>query len=437
MRVVTNSRGNRAMALASRAILLVLTLCCAAPKPGLGQACPRLGLNTVEEAENSFFGNQVGLAEKLLERAYLQCRNDSAVLLRIAEAYTMMGEDKQAAHFGGLAREISKGPTETAPKSVVTSLVEPEETFEIPTFVRRKHALIIGVSRFRDFGTENASLGDGESPYVKIQDLEYAAKDAEDFADALMDPEVGRFAPERVQLLTDEEVTVTNVRRAMSRIEREADEEDLVVLFFSSHGSSPELDPASSDAQSGFLMMHDTEYRDAIDTATAYPMYELNNMVSRFRAKRVVTFLDSCYSGDTIDGGGKSLDGQRGDKGLALGIREAQSLVRATPQDKARVIITSSAADERSWESDTIENGYFTEFLMHALAAEQGQAPITQIFDTMQTQVTRNVRVDKRGARQTPQFFSKPGRPTSGDGHIRIILGAPEEESAGGGAVQP
>ena len=407
--------------IALAAVLASATL----PQQVAAQACPRLGLNTVEEAENSFFGNQVGQAKTLLSRAYLQCRNDSAVLLRIAEAYTMMGEDKQAEHFSGLAKEISNGPSTVRPKLATVSLVEPEEEFEIPTFVRRKHALVVGVSNFRDFSAENASLREGEAPYVKIQDLEYAAKDAEDFASALLDPEIGRFSEERVQILTDADVTVENVRRAMSRIEREADEEDLVVLFFSSHGSSPDLDPAAADAQSGFLMMHDTEYREAIDTATAYPMYELNNMVSRFRASRVVTFLDSCYSGDTI-AGGKSLDSVRGDKGLALGIREAESLVRATPQDKARVIITSSASNERSWESETIQNGYFTESLIESLAANQGQSPITAVFDTMQQQVSRNVRVDKRGARQTPQFFSKPNRPTQGDGHIRIVLGVPE-----------
>ncbi len=385
-----------------------------------GQACPKLGLNTIEAAEEAFFAQRPNDARMLLERSYGQCRNDPRVLNRIGEVFKMMGDRKKSEDFLRIAAELSGKPTLRI--DAVTSLEEPE--VQLPSYIRRKYALIVGVSHFKDFSALNATLGPTEARYTRINSLEFAAKDAADFAQVLEDVNAGRFQPDRVTRLLNDDATIANFRREISRLERQVEEEDLVVLFISSHGSSPEMDPAAKDAQSGFILMQDTEVRQTLDTATAYPMYEFTNMISRLKARRVIAFLDTCYSGDTLRGGGKSLAGTRGDKGVMLGLGDLDPLMKATPQDKARVIITSSNNSERSWESEKIQNGFFTEYLLEALKLDQGQKSISEIYKYLEERVPAAVESEKSGAQQHPQMRSFP----LSRKEIKIRIGAPETE---------
>jgi hypothetical protein len=403
-----------------RVWIAAFALLAMAPANLFAQACPKLGLNTVEAAEEAFFAQRPNDARTLLERAYGQCRNDPRVLNRIGEVFKMIGDKKKSEDFVRIAAELGGKPTLKI--DTVTSLDEPE--IQLPSYVKRKHALIVGVSHFKDFTALNAKMEPTAPRYAKINSLEYAAKDAADFAQVLEDPGYGRFQAARVTRLLNADATIANFRREISRLEREVEEEDLVVLFISSHGSSPEMDPAAKDAQSGFILMQDTEVRATLDTATAYPMYEFTNMISRLKARRVVAFLDTCYSGDSLRGGGKSLSGARGDKGVMVGLGDLDPLIKATPQDKARVIITSSNNSERSWESEKIQNGYFTEYLIEALKLDQGQKSITEIYKHIEERVPAAVETDKGGAQQHPQMRSYPASRRE----IRIRLGIPETE---------
>ena len=386
-----------------------------------GQACPQLGLNTVEEAENQFFNNRKVETQKLLEKAYTQCRRDGPVIRRIAEVYRLIGSDSESDHYSKLANDLG-----AAQNLRITAQIE--EPTQPAGLVHQKFALVVGVSQFEDFAARNKIFKADEPLFRRIPDLLFAAKDAKDFAGALMLPDTGHFQKDRVELLVNAEVTADRVRRAVARIEQEANEDDLVVLFFSSHGSSPEMDPAASDAKSGFILMHDTEYRNVLNTATAYPMYELVNAIKRFRAKRVVAFMDTCYSGDTVVvKGSRSFGGEpAGSKGMTTGLAEADQIIRATPQDRARVVITSSGANERSWESESSEggNGYFTKYLLEAMKKEQGQATISQIYRYINDNVPAAVYREKNGAPQHPQLRAYPNPKQE----INVVIGAPETE---------
>lgn len=389
------------------------------PVAAWAQSCPQLGMNTVEEAENQFFQNRASKSTELLDKAYKQCRNDGAVVRYIAKVYKMMGKDEQASHYEKLADSLGARPLMRITEAGNNSF---EIAVEAPTLVRRKFALVVGVSEFRNFDAQNKMLKANDAPFQRIKDLEFAAKDAREFADALIEPGKGRFQADRVKVLLNREVTADQVRRAVATIEQEVAEDDLVVLYFSSHGSSPDMDPAAASAQSGFILMHDTEYRQKLNTATAYPMYELVTAINRFKAKRVVAFLDTCYSGDSAKGA-RDFIGSPGSKGLTVGLDDAEKLVKATPQDKARVVITSSGANERSWESDKIKNGYFTRFLIDALGKDNGQWTISQIYRFLNETVPAAVEREKGGAPQHPQIRAFPPKR-----EINIVLGAPETQ---------
>lgn len=367
----------------------------------LGQTCTSTALHSVGRAKLSYASGDAVGAKRLLEQAEVQCPDSSAVFREIAKVYELMEDPKRARLYKDQADKLGpkrefRQPGTTAPGSLGSTAPNaanpPAPVIEDNSFVREKWALVVGVGKFRD---------------PTIQTLEYAAKDASDFAAMLRDPHVGRFRddPEHVQLLTDDQATVGNIRAAINRIARNARTEDLVALYFSSHGSSAEMDVATERGQTGYIVAHDTDIGNLY--GTAFPMDELKRVVDdRFIAGRVVTFLDTCFSGDTIRRSG-------GAKALSLGI-PTESIARIA-QGKGRVVITSSRYTEKSWESQVYKNSFFTHFLLEAMRAKDGLSTVTQLFTYLQDHVPKAVKTEKSAA-QNPTMLPE-GR------NISIVIG--------------
>lgn len=260
--------------------------------------------------------------------------------------------------------------------------------------VRRKYALVVGIGAFRD---------------ARIPALRFTAKDAEDMSALLRDPKVGRFDAGRVRLLTNERATMVNIKTELNWLARSAGPDDLVVIYLSSHGSPREMDTSGVN----YVVMHDTDLSNQDSLyATSLPMIDLSDAVrTRIRARRVVVFLDTCYSG-----GGRP--GAR-DLRLEMGVGVSAEALRRIRQGVGRVVITASSADEKSWEQDTLRNGIFTWFLMDALRKSGGLTPIDEMFPSVRQKVSESVRKEK-GAAQTPTMH----RSDSGAG---IVIGVPEE----------
>ena len=66
-----------------------------------------------------------------------------------------------------------------------------------------------------------------------------------------------------------------------------------------------------------------------------------------------------------------------------------------------RVVISASQADEQSWESEKLQNGYFTYYLIRGLQANAGNVPIEQLYDYLKSEVPKRVRADMQKS-QTP-----------------------------------
>lgn len=235
-----------------------------------------------------------------------------------------------------------------------------------------KWALIVGVSKFND-GRIN---------------LKYAAKDAQDFANFLIKEE--NFAPDHVLLLTDEQATRKNILEALGSkwLPRLAYPGDLVVLYFSTHGSPSEADEGGVN----YLITHDTEIDDLY--ATGIPMQDLSRMIKgRVHADRVVIFLDACHSGATTADG----------KGIVrVGNVNADDIAQGTGQ----LVISSSAPNERSWESKDESNGVFTKHLITALKKNGTSTKLGSAFSELKENVQAEVLRD-RAQLQTPVLRSK------------------------------
>lgn len=129
-------------------------------------------------------------------------------------------------------------------------------------------------------------------------------------------------------LLLNEKATGSRILEAIEKVFSKANENDIVVFFFSGHGFP-----------GGFC---------AYDTALTYD--DVRNAFSKSRCKNKMMFVDACQAG-----------GMRNDDDEAQ-----QSSVSAAK--KANVLLfLSSRDDESSIENRTMRNGFFTSYLIKGL----------------------------------------------------------------------
>ena len=256
--------------------------------------------------------------------------------------------------------------------------------FDPRTPIRDKWAIVVGVGTFKD---------------SSVRPLTLATKDARDLTTLITNAEVGRFRRENVRMLLDGEATLQNIRTAIGWVRERADRDDLLLLYFASHGSPRELDPNGVS----YILTNDT---DTTDVATLYgtslQMIDLVENISRdIRAARVVLVLDTCYSGDATISHHRGLKIVR-DPGASYSVA-----LRRLMTVPGRAVVASSQADEQSMESAQRKNGYFTHFLLEGLRRTQGAGTLDELFGYVRERVSTTVRAEL-GREQNPVLSSGP-----------------------------
>lgn len=247
--------------------------------------------------------------------------------------------------------------------------------------VRQKFALLVGIGTFED---------------ERVPRLDFPAKDARDLRNFLVSQNGGRFQPENVFLLVDAEATRANILISLQKLFALADEDDLVLIYVSSHGS-PHQEQAGLQGV-GSIVTFDTNldsiFVDSLD------FQDFSESISLLRARRKVTFLDTCYSGQAFKKGGKA---------LALGAFGISSdTAKNFVSSEGSYLITSSSDSEQSWESSELENSFFTYYLIEALRTSGDPPTLKQVFEALANKVSTAVSREKH-ARQTPQMHPKDG----------------------------
>ena len=260
-----------------------------------------------------------------------------------------------------------------------------------PDKVRRKWALVIGISQFED---------------KRVPRLNYPAKDAEDFAKLLQDPQVGRFRVEDVKVLLNADATTRQIKAGLNWLARNAQADDLVVVFISSHGSPRELDTRNVN----YIVTNDTVTRPQDELfATALAMVEVTEVIrSRIQARRTLVLLDTCHSGAAHSSPQVT--------GSLVNSSVSSETLDSIRQGFGRAIISSSQVGEQSYENDEFKNGYFTYYLLQELRKSKGLEPIDQVYAHVREQVSKGV-AGKYKAQQTPVL-------SQSDHGASIILGS-------------
>jgi Uncharacterized protein containing caspase domain len=228
-------------------------------------------------------------------------------------------------------------------------------------------------------------VGIGKFQNSKIPTLKFATKDAKDFYNYLIND--ARFAKDHVRLLLDEQA---GQRRILSEVgskflARLAKEDDLIVLFFSTHGSPSQLDVRGTN----YIVAHDSDPDDLF--VSGIEMQKILDAISRrVLSDRVLLVLDACHSGSVNPNA----------KGMT---RIANFDAAALAQGSGQMVICSSSPDQQSWESKRYDNGVFTKQLLQGLRTNQS---INQAYDSMKNNVANEVQEDYPGMRQTPLMHS-------------------------------
>lgn len=246
------------------------------------------------------------------------------------------------------------------------AMAQEEDDFDPKTPVSDKWAVVIGISKFA-------------RPTLN---LKYAAKDATDFRDFLINK--CHFAPDHVLTLLNEKATKNNIMDALGQgwLPHAAIESDLVVIFFSSHGSPSDMDTSGVN----YVVAHDTNPDKLFLTGVS--IQDLAETIrKRVQSKRVLIVLDTCHSG-----------GASSSKGLyrAAGV-DAKQIAQGT----GHAVICSSAKSESSWESKNYQNGVFTHTLIDSFQTNGENTKLSEAFNKLKTGVQSQVAAE-RGVSQTP-----------------------------------
>lgn len=239
-----------------------------------------------------------------------------------------------------------------------------------------KYAVIVGVARY-----QNAGRG--------LSSLRFADRDAESLRDFLLSPEGGSFKRENMVYLVNEEATSQKVRSALFTFLTKPREQDFVVIYFAGHGA-----PDPNDRRNLYLLTFDTDPADM--GGTAFPMWQLQDVFTRvLRARRVVTFADSCHS--------YGISGQSfGASGRSNNLINQYLASVATSSERA--VLTASDVSQLSMEGEKWGGGHgvFTHYVLKGIRGDadlnhDGAVTAGELFYYVREQVKKDT-----GGEQTP-----------------------------------
>ena len=263
-------------------------------------------------------------------------------------------------------------------RKIITSKKSQDQIFKLPPLRSDTFAVVIGI----DYQNRK-----------DIPHLQYASNDARQVYEVLTDPRYGGVPKENAILLLNERATRNQMMVALRKIR---DRDGYVYVYYSGHGAPKTKGNQFIDA---YLVPDNAIVTDpeALED-TSIKMSYLQKLMDASHAKGIMVALDACFSG-----GGKSIV-PKGGKPL-VGMLVSSEIMK--PKGTGRVLITSSATNQQSWEDETeIKGGIFTHYLLKGLMGK-GSKDIWVKIDELSNYVKKNVPKASRrlkGQEQYPQI---------------------------------
>ncbi len=207
-------------------------------------------------------------------------------------------------------------------------------------------------------------IDDYEDP--ALDSLRFAAKDAEDMAEALRRPDIGGF--DRVWVLTSpEDTTAEHIAETLRRATADLQRDDTFLLYLSGHGTLT-LDPIEGTRL--WFLPSDGSLGETRETGIA--VSELERWVAEVPARRRVLVMDTCFNGR--GGTDPGDDRRRARSVLDADTASLLSSLRGEAPPPSHRELTESevrlyAAREHqpALEAPELQNGVYTHFLIQAM----------------------------------------------------------------------
>jgi hypothetical protein len=311
--------------------------------------------------------------------ATLEALRDMAKEISIAREITAYAGNRTRPGAAAAAPVNLPVPREVTETTAATPAIS--STDKLPAARPDAYAVVIGI----DYKNRN-----------DIPNLSYASRDARKVYDILTDLRYGGIAKENAVLLLNENATRNQMIAALRKIRSW---NGYVYVYFSGHGAPKTKGEKFVDA---FLIPSDVLISDpeAMED-TAITVSYLQELVDKSTAKGVLVALDACFSG-----GGKSIL-PKGGKPL-VGMIAMPALIK--PATAGKLVITSSATSQQSWEDDTeIKGGIFSHYLIEGLKGKAGSdvwVKADELAEYLKTTVP-GAAYKLKQAEQTPQAFGK------------------------------
>ncbi len=212
----------------------------------------------------------------------------------------------------------------------------------------------------------------GAARYNHMRTLKYTDDDAYQVYAFLKSVEGGALPDEQVKLLIDDNATHRNVIMAMRDVYLRADENDVVLFYFSGHG-----------LQGAFLPVDYDGFENRLEH------YQLRDALLASRARHKLVIADACHSGSL---GGRQAIASRG--GGIGGVNDAleafyQGLNNASA---STALLLSSKGEEISLEDGGLRSGIFSHFLIRGMKGEADEnndqlVSISELFNFVHREV--------------------------------------------------
>jgi hypothetical protein len=214
----------------------------------------------------------------------------------------------------------------------------------------------------------------GVGRYSSMPVLKYSDDDAYQYYAFLKSPEGGALPDKQVKVLVDEDATRANILQTLRQVLLKADDNDVILFYFSGHGLDGSFLPQDYDGINNRLLHS-----------------EVKQIFEQSKAKHKIVVADACFSGSMLA------------MKQPFAMQQMKSYYRAFEDTKGgTALFMSSKSQEYSLEDQGLRSGIFSHYLIRGLKGEadvDGNKIVTmrEIFDY----VYKNVRTYTSNA-QTP-----------------------------------
>lgn len=218
----------------------------------------------------------------------------------------------------------------------------------------------------------------GAATYTHMPTLRYTDDDAYQIYAFLKSPAGGALADDQIRLLIDEEATKKNIADAMNALLLRADENDVILFYFSGHG-----------LQGSFLPVDYDGYNNQLSHQ------EIKTILEKSQAKHKLVLADACHSGSLL---------AARTSGTVVLTKYYEAFEKS---EGGLALMMSSKEEEYSLEDRGLRSGIFSHFLVKGLKGDANVdnndiVTIAELFNY----VHQNVRM-YTGNIQTPTLTGK------------------------------